>query len=196
MFLADSVVVTSFSLSNSSPVSSAGKPSRVSARQEFSLPEPSERIVAATDGSSMGNPGPSGWAWYVDQQRWAAGGMENSTNQQAELFAVLALLRAVPKDVPLLVRTDSQYTLKSCTEWMRGWKARGWRKADGKPVMNLGLMKELDAALAARTAKTSFEWVRGHRGDFLNEAADSRCTAASRAVRSRKPVDSGPGWRV
>mgnify|MGYP000927065015 CR=1 FL=1 len=155
-------------------------------------------IIAAADGSALGNPGPAGWAWYVDDGCWAAGGWPESTNNRGELTAVLELLRATAHTgEDLLVQADSQYVINSLTKWMKGWKRRGWRKADGKPVLNDDLMKALDAALAGRAVR--FEWVRGHVGHPLNEAADSRARAAATAGRQPHPArhDRGeePGRR-
>lgn len=156
---------------------------------------PSAPLTVATDGSCLKNPGgASGWAWYVDKNCWAAGGIQSGTNQQAELMAIVAALRTIPGWLPLRVRTDSQYALNVATKWMAGWKARNWRKADGQPVMNLDLIQDLDRALTARSAPVTFEWVRGHRGDPMNEAADALCYAASTAVKRRQPVAAGPGW--
>jgi ribonuclease HI len=150
-------------------------------------------ITAAADGSALGNPGPAGWAWYVDDERWAAGGWPRATNNQGELTAVLELLRATAgTDDDLHILCDSQYTIKACTEWMPGWKRKGWRKADGKPVLNVEILKELDAALAGR--KVRFEWVRGHVGHEMNEAADVRARGAATAFQNRTEVPSGPGW--
>ncbi|MCU1526979.1 MAG: ribonuclease, partial [Frondihabitans sp.] len=87
---------------------------------------------------------------------------------------------------------DSQYAIKACTEWMAGWKRKGWRKADGKPVMNVEIIKELDQALQGRRVK--FEWVRGHVGHEMNEAADIRARTAAEAFQARRAVPSGPGW--
>lgn len=151
------------------------------------------RVVAATDGSAINNPhGPAGWAWYISDTCWASGGFGKASNQVAELFAVLALLRAVPRERALLVRTDSQFTINVATKWMAGWKRRNWVKADGQPVANLALIKELDLALTGRDVR--FEWVRGHNGDRMNEIADRLCTAASRAIKTGQPVAPGPGW--
>lgn len=150
-------------------------------------------VVAATDGSAINNPyGPAGWAWFVAEDCWAAGGFTKASNQVAELFAVLALLRAVPRDHPLLVRTDSQFTVNVATKWIRGWKAKGWKKADGEPPANLALVQDLDRALTGRTVR--FEWVRGHNGDPMNELADRICTAASAAIGKGERVLAGPGW--
>lgn len=150
-------------------------------------------IIAAADGSALGNPGPAGWAWYVDDDCWAAGGWPESTNNRGELTAVLELLRATADaGEDLLIQADSQYVINSLTKWRHGWKKRGWRKADGKPVLNDDLMKELDVALEGRTVR--FEWVRGHVGHPLNEAADTRARAAATAYRNGSAVPSGPGW--
>ena len=150
-------------------------------------------ITAAADGSALGNPGPAGWAWYVDDERWAAGGWPRATNNQGELTAVLELLRATAgTDDDLHILCDSQYTIKACTEWMPGWKRKGWRKADGKPVLNVEILKELDAALAGR--EVTFEWVRGHMGHEMNEAADVRASGAATAFQDRRDVPAGPGW--
>ncbi|HSP74703.1 MAG TPA: RNase H family protein [Cryobacterium sp.] len=150
-------------------------------------------IIAAADGSALGNPGPAGWAWFVNDSCWAAGGWKHATNNQGELKAVLELFRATAHlDDDLLVLCDSQYVINSITKWMRGWKAKGWRKADGKPVMNLDLLQELDEALAGRRYR--FEWVKGHANHPLNEAADSRARAVSEAFQRNAPINAGPGW--
>ena len=150
-------------------------------------------IIAAADGSALGNPGPAGWAWYVDEGCWAAGGWPESTNNRGELTAVLELLRATAgAGEDLLVQADSQYVINSLTRWMKGWKRRGWRKADGRPVLNDDLMKRLDEALRGR--KVRFEWVRGHVGHPLNEAADARARAAATAHQRGTEVPAGPGW--
>jgi ribonuclease HI len=151
-------------------------------------------ITAAADGSALGNPGPAGWAWYVDDDTWAAGGWPHGTNNQGELMAVIDLLESTagePDDLRILC--DSQYVINAVTKWMPGWKRKGWRKADGSAVQNLDLLKRLDAALAGRSY--AFEWVRGHAGHELNEAADTRARAVATAFQNRAPVDNGPGWR-
>ena len=151
-------------------------------------------ITAAADGSSLSNPGPAGWAWYIDDDHWAAGGWQHGTNNMGELMAVLDLLRqtaSVP-DEPLRVLCDSQYVINSLTKWMPGWKRKGWRKGDGKPVLNVELFKELDRELAGRDV--SFEWVKGHAGHAMNEAADARARAAATAFQQGRPVVSGPGF--
>jgi len=150
-------------------------------------------IRAAADGSALGNPGPAGWAWYVDDSCWAAGGWKHATNNQGELMAVLQFFRATEHlDDDLLILCDSQYVINCVTKWMPGWKKKGWRKADGKPVLNVELLKEIDAAIVGRTYR--FEWVKGHANHPLNEAADARARAASEAFQRGRAVDAGPGW--
>lgn len=152
-------------------------------------------ITAAADGSALGNPGPAGWAWYVNDNCWRAGGWPHGTNNQGELMAVLDLLRAtahLPQE-DLRILCDSQYVINSITKWMPGWKRKGWRKADGKPVLNVEILKELDRELAGR--KYTFEWVKGHAGHDLNEAADERARAAATAYQQGVAARSGPGFQ-
>lgn len=149
--------------------------------------------VVAVDGSALGNPGPAGWAWYVDENCWAAGGWPNSSNNRGELTALFELLKATaPTNEELHVLADSQYVINSVTKWMSGWKKRGWRKSDKSPVLNADLMQAIDKAITGR--KVSFEWVRGHSGHPLNEAADDKARAAATAYQRHGSVESGPGW--
>lgn len=151
-------------------------------------------IVAAADGSALGNPGPAGWAWYVDDNCWGAGGWPHGTNNMGELMAVLDLFKStahLPEE-PLHILCDSQYVINSVTKWMPGWKRKGWRKSDGKPVLNIELLKEIDAAIAGR--KYTFEWVKGHAGHDLNEAADDRARDAATAYQAKRAPNTGPGF--
>ncbi|MDQ4045958.1 MAG: ribonuclease HI family protein [Actinomycetota bacterium] len=152
-------------------------------------------ITAAADGSALGNPGPAGWAWYVNDDCWRAGGWPHGTNNQGELMAVLDLFRStahIPQE-DLRILCDSQYVINSVTKWMPGWKRKGWRKADGKPVLNVDLLKEIDKELVGR--KYTFEWVKGHAGHDLNEAADERARAVALAYQQGIAAPSGPGFR-
>lgn len=152
-------------------------------------------ITAAADGSALGNPGPNGWAWYIDDDNWAAGGSPHGTNNQGELQAVLELLRATAgTDESLLIMCDSKYVIDSITKWMPGWKRRGWRKADGGPVLNRDLMEALDAAMQGRDVR--FAWVKGHAGHDLNEAADERANAAAKAYQQKQEPRRGPGFTL
>lgn len=151
-------------------------------------------IIAAADGSALGNPGPAGWAWYVDDDCWAAGGWPHGTNNMGELMAVLDLFRAtahLPQE-PLHILCDSQYVINAVTKWMAGWKRKGWRKSDGKPVLNVDLLKDIDAAIKGRTY--TFEWVKGHAGHALNEAADVRAREAATAYQAKREPKRGPGF--
>ncbi|SEB36565.1 Ribonuclease HI [Paramicrobacterium humi] len=151
-------------------------------------------ITAAADGSALGNPGPAGWAWYIDDSSWAAGGWAHGTNNMGELMAVLDLFRAtahIPQE-PLHILCDSQYAINCISKWMPGWKRKGWRKADGKPVMNVDILKQIDEAIQGRTYR--FEWVKGHAGHELNEAADDRARAVALAYQGGLAIPCGPGF--
>lgn len=129
--------------------------------------------VIATDGACSGNPGPGGWAW-VDEMTGesGSGGERRTTNNIMELTAMLEAIRHADDDVELLIRSDSQYVINVVTKWAPGWRKRGWKKADGKPVANQELIADLMAAYEGRTAPTRIDWVRGHDGDEGNERAD------------------------
>jgi len=150
-------------------------------------------IIAAADGSALGNPGPSGWGWFADEDHWASGGWAHGTNNMGELMAVLDLLQQTAHvDDELHIICDSTYVINTVTKWMTGWKRRGWKKSDGKPVMNLELIQALDAAMQGRRVR--FEWVKGHTGHVLNEEADRLATSAAAAYRDGRTPDAGPGW--
>ncbi len=147
-------------------------------------------IIAAADGSALGNPGPAGWAWYIDENCWHAGGWKNATNNRGELMAVLDLLDSTAgTGEDLKVFCDSQYVINALTKWMPGWKRKGWKKADGKEVLNRDLLELLDSALRGR--EVEFEWVKGHSNHAMNEAADDRARAAATAYQ--KALRSPPG---
>ncbi|AJT42641.1 ribonuclease HI family protein [Psychromicrobium lacuslunae] len=151
-------------------------------------------IIAAADGSALGNPGPAGWAWYIDDERWRAGGWPHGTNNQGELMAVLDLFRAtahLPTE-KLRILCDSQYVINCVTKWMPGWKRKGWRKADGNAVLNVELLRQIDQQLIGRDYE--FEWVKGHAGHHLNEAADLRARAAATAYQKNTEPEAGPGF--
>jgi ribonuclease HI len=150
-------------------------------------------IIAAADGSALGNPGPAGWGWYVDDDCWGVGGWPHATNNMAELTAVLDLLRQTAHlDDDLLVHCDSTYVINSVTKWMAGWKRRGWRKGDGKPVLNVEIMMALDEAMAGRRVR--FAWVKGHSGHPLNEAADRLANGAAASWKTGVQPAPGPGF--
>lgn len=153
-----------------------------------------QEIIAAADGSALGNPGPAGWAWYIDDDHWASGGWAHGTNNMGELKAVLDLFEATASrpEAKLRVFCDSQYVINSLTKWMPGWKKKGWKKSDGKPVLNRDLLEALDAALSGRDYE--FIWVKGHAGHELNEKADSLANGAARAYQEGREPAHGPGF--
>ncbi|MGY1495488.1 ribonuclease H family protein [Streptomyces sp. QTS52] len=148
-----------------------------------------ERVVAACDGASKGNPGPAGWAWVVadgseSPTRWEAGPLGRATNNVAELTALERLLTAVAPDVPLEIRMDSQYAMKAVTTWLPGWKRKGWKTSAGKPVANQELVVRIDELLDGRSVE--FRYVPAHQvdGDKLNDFADRAASQAAIAQLS------------
>ena len=153
-------------------------------------------ITAAVDGSSLGNPGPAGWAWVISEDCWDAGGWPSGTNNLGELNAVLELLKATAQaglaDEELHILADSQYAINVISKWSPGWKKRGWVKADKKPIKNLELIQEIDRAMQGRTV--TFEWVKGHAGHPLNERADDAARSCAEAYRDGRAIPRGPGF--
>lgn len=153
-------------------------------------------ITAAVDGSSLGNPGPAGWAWVVSEECWDAGGWPSGTNNLGELNAVLELLKATAQaglaDEELHILADSQYAINVISKWSPGWKKRGWVKADKKPIKNLELIQEIDRAMQGRIV--TFEWVKGHAGHPLNERADDAARSCAEAYRDGRDIPTGPGF--
>ena len=153
-------------------------------------------ITAAVDGSSLGNPGPAGWAWVISEDCWDAGGWPSGTNNLGELNAVLELLKATAQaglaDEDLHILADSQYAINVISKWSPGWKKRGWVKADKKPIKNLELIQEIDRAMQGRTV--TFEWVKGHAGHPLNERADDAARSCAEAYRDGRAIPTGPGF--
>lgn len=143
-------------------------------------------VVLFTDGACSGNPGPGGWACILaDAQgrvRELAGREDRTTNNRMELTAVIEGLRAAQGlPGPAVVHTDSSYVIGGITAWIRNWKRRGWRTAEGEPVKNEDLWRALDAAVAARgEGGTQWRWVRGHSGHDANERCDELAVAACR----------------
>ncbi|QRV02272.1 ribonuclease HI [Arcanobacterium phocisimile] len=150
--------------------------------KQVGRPSSSYDLVIATDGACSGNPGPGGWA-FVDQTAGYAvsGGAHQTTNNIMELTAMLHALRYAGPEVDLLLRVDSKYVIDSMTKWAVGWRKRGWRKADGKPVLNRELIEAIVDLYEARSGKTDVEWVRGHNGDPGNDLADRLAVEQSNA---------------
>ena len=136
-----------------------------------------------TDGACRGNPGPGGWAAILmsrGQERELAGAEASTTNNRMELLAVINALLALKRRVRARVYTDSQYVRLGMTEWLEGWKARGWRTADRKPVKNQDLWEQLDSLAASH--EIEWHWVKGHSGVPGNERCDALANAAIDAL--------------
>ncbi len=126
-----------------------------------------------TDGACRGNPGPGGWGAvliYRDSQKELFGGADNTTNNRMELQAAIEGLRALKRGCELTLYTDSQYVRQGITDWIDGWKKRGWKTAAKKPVKNADLWQALD--LETQRHSINWVWVKGHAGNEGNELAD------------------------
>ena len=129
--------------------------------------------IVFTDGACLGNPGPGGYAAVVTiagEERVIVGRDGSTTNNKMEMTAAIKALEAVPHGLPIVLHSDSQYVIKGATQWLERWKARGWRKADGKPVLNQDLWTQMDALMLGRTI--TWKWVKGHAGHPENERVD------------------------
>ena len=126
-----------------------------------------------TDGACSGNPGPGGWGAilrYGDTEKELSGGEAETTNNRMELTAAIEALNALKRPCEIVLTTDSTYVKDGITSWIDGWKKRGWKTADKKPVKNVDLWQELDALTREHTIE--WRWVKGHAGDPGNERAD------------------------
>lgn len=132
-----------------------------------------KQIEIFTDGACRGNPGPGGWGAllrYGEHERELCGGEANTTNNRMELMAAIRALESLKEPCHVSLTTDSEYVRKGITEWLRNWKARGWKTAARKPVKNADLWQALDDAAARHTV--DWHWVKGHSGHAENERAD------------------------
>ncbi len=133
-------------------------------------------VTIYTDGACKGNPGPGGWGALLrsgaaEKELW--GGEHDTTNNRMELTAVIQGLAALKRPCRVSLYLDSQYVRKGITEWMPGWKARGWKTAAKEPVKNQDLWQRLDELVRTRGHQIEWHWVRGHAGDPGNERADA-----------------------
>jgi ribonuclease HI len=141
-------------------------------------------VVIHTDGACKGNPGPGGWGALLvsgPHEKELFGGERLTTNNRMEMMAVIEALGALKSRSQVVLYTDSSYVQKGITEWIFGWKSRGWKTADKKPVKNEDLWRALDAAAARH--KVEWRWVKGHAGDPGNERADALANRGVDAVR-------------
>jgi ribonuclease HI len=133
-----------------------------------------KRVEIHTDGACRGNPGPGGWGAvlrYGETEKELSGGEAQTTNNRMELMGAIAALESLKVGCEVHLYTDSRYVHDGITLWLKGWKARGWKTADRKPVKNQDLWERLDLAVARHRMK--WHWVKGHSGDALNERADA-----------------------
>jgi ribonuclease HI len=133
-------------------------------------------IEIYTDGACKGNPGPGGWGVLLKHgstEKELFGGETSTTNNRMELMAVIQALTALKKPCDVTLYLDSQYVLKGITEWVPGWKAKGWRTASKQPVKNVELWQQLDQLVKDSGHRIDWRWVRGHNGDPGNERADA-----------------------
>ncbi|MGV6801274.1 MAG: ribonuclease HI [bacterium] len=126
-----------------------------------------------TDGACSGNPGPGGWGVHIKSTpiQEFYGGAPETTNNRMEMLAVIEALKAVSTDIPIILHTDSNYVVKGITEWIMGWKNKGWKNSQKKPVKNKDLWLELDQLAKGRDIQ--WKWVKGHAGIDGNERADA-----------------------
>ena len=136
-------------------------------------------VTIYTDGACRGNPGPGGWGAILisgARERELCGGEYATTNNRMELMAAIQALETLKRPCKVELHTDSQYVRKGITEWIGGWKARGWKTADKKPVKNQDLWEALDREAARH--EVSWHWVKGHSGVPGNERVDQLANAA------------------
>lgn len=145
-----------------------------------------DAVMAYADGSSLGNPGPSGWACvieYADGTRTSsAGPLVHTTNNRVELHAAIQALLSLPEEATGELRLDSEYIVKAVNDWRPGWVRKGWKNSQGQPVSNADLFKALFELVDARPG-IRLRWVKAHAGDPLNELCDTLANAQAMKAR-------------
>jgi ribonuclease HI len=157
----------------------------------------SDRITIYTDGGCIGNPGPGGWGAvliYGEHVRELSGRYRDTTNNRMELRAAIEALNTLKRPCAVDLYTDSEYVRQGITEWVEGWRRRGWMTAGKKPVKNQDLWQALLAAVERHepAGGVTWRWTKGHAGDRWNEHVDQLANAAARGVTADDPIDTAP----
>jgi ribonuclease HI len=151
-----------------------------------------ERVIIHTDGSCLGNPGPGGWGAKLackGKERLLSGGFAATTNNRMELYAAIMALEVLTRPCGVSLYTDSRYVRDAVEKrWLAGWKRKGWKKADGKAVLNRDLWERLDALLDRHSVR--LHWLEGHNGHPDNEEVD----ALARRAAARPDLPRDPGY--
>jgi len=140
-----------------------------------------KKVQLITDGACLGNPGPGGWAAilrYNDKKKEIWGCASHTTNNRMELTAAIEGLKALREDCEVEVVTDSEYLKNGITNWIHGWKRKGWMTAAKKPVVNQDLWKALDEQVNRH--KATWTWTKGHANHSDNNRCDELATSAAR----------------
>lgn len=151
-----------------------------------SSPKPIPSVALFTDGACSGNPGPGGWGALLrckGLEKELSGAEPDTTNNRMELMAAIEGLKSLKRACAVDLYTDSKYVLQGLTEWLPGWKARGWKTADKKPVKNQDLWMALDEQVARH--HVTWHWVKGHAGHVENERVDE---LARMAIKTLYPL--------
>ena len=144
-------------------------------------------VVVHTDGACSGNPGPGGWGAILrsgDHEKELKGGEAATTNNRMELMAAISALEALKRPCRVDLHTDSKYVQQGISQWIHGWKRKGWMTAAKKPVLNQDLWQELDKQVARH--KIRWTWTKGHASHADNNRCDELATRAAREQRSSK----------
>lgn len=137
-----------------------------------------KEVTLYTDGACSGNPGPGGWACvlvYKGTEKKLSGGEKETTNNRMEITAVIEGLKALKEPCAVDLYTDSKYVLEGATKWLSGWREKGWKRADKKPVLNVDLWQILSDLLPQH--EINWHWVKGHAGNPYNERVDMMAVA-------------------
>ena len=154
----------------------AGRAQRQCLIRSIPAPHAMKAVTIYTDGACKGNPGPGGWGvvlTFGERVKELKGGEPLTTNNRMELMAVIQALQALNQPCDVTLFLDSEYVRKGITEWIQGWKAKGWRTASKQPVKNADLWQTLDSLVSGSGHQIQWRWVKGHAGDPGNERADA-----------------------